>query len=124
MLLSGERGGGEPMQDQIEVRTEIHDAIQATREEPLKDWVAIAIWDEDEVSVLGDASQLQLKGYLHSALWAMAHEEAAEPPRSGAKELSDAADVRSFPKGRMQVVKMGGASIGKATFEPGFRWSE
>jgi hypothetical protein len=32
-------------------------------------------------------------------------------------------EVREFPKGRLEVVKIGGATIGRATFEPGWRWS-
>lgn len=33
-------------------------------------------------------------------------------------------EVREFPKGRLELVKIGNASIGKATFEPGWKWSE
>jgi acyl-coenzyme A thioesterase PaaI-like protein/quercetin dioxygenase-like cupin family protein len=33
-------------------------------------------------------------------------------------------DVRRFPKGRFEVVQIGGLSIGRATYEPGWRWSE
>lgn len=101
----------------------IHDAIQATQEKPLKDWAAIAIWDDGDAAVLGEAPPLQLKGYLHSGLWAVAHND-GQAPSVTAKDISQAADVREFPKGRMQVVRMGGAAIGKATFEPGFKWSE
>jgi hypothetical protein len=103
----------------------IHDAIQATREEPLKDWAAVAIWEEDEASVIGEGAPLQMKGLLHSGLWTMAHSESG-PNTAGAlrQELAGAADVRDFPKGHMHVVRMGGASVGKATFEPGFKWSE
>ena len=32
-------------------------------------------------------------------------------------------EVRQFPKGRLELVKIGGATIGRATFEPGWRWS-
>ena len=33
-------------------------------------------------------------------------------------------EVREFPKGRVEIVKIGGASVGRAIFEPGWRWSE
>jgi hypothetical protein len=33
-------------------------------------------------------------------------------------------EVRSFPKGRLELVTVGGATIGRATYEPGWRWSE
>ncbi|MCX5796283.1 MAG: cupin domain-containing protein [Elusimicrobia bacterium] len=31
---------------------------------------------------------------------------------------------RAFPKGRLELVKVGGATLGKAVLEPGWRWSE
>jgi hypothetical protein len=31
--------------------------------------------------------------------------------------------VRTFPKGKVELVKIGGAVIGRATFEPGWKWS-
>lgn len=33
-------------------------------------------------------------------------------------------EVREFPKGRLELINVGGAMIGKATFEPGWKWSE
>ena len=33
-------------------------------------------------------------------------------------------EVREFPKGRLELIKIGGATIGRAIFEPGWRWSE
>lgn len=32
-------------------------------------------------------------------------------------------EVRDFPKGRVELVYIGGASIGRATFQPGWKWS-
>jgi hypothetical protein len=32
-------------------------------------------------------------------------------------------EVRTFPKGKLELVKVGGATIGRAIFEPGWRWS-
>ncbi|HEV8366673.1 MAG TPA: cupin domain-containing protein [Pyrinomonadaceae bacterium] len=32
--------------------------------------------------------------------------------------------VREFPKGRLELVFIGGITIGRAIFEPGWRWSE
>jgi hypothetical protein len=32
-------------------------------------------------------------------------------------------EVREFPKGRLELMKVGGATIGRAIFEPGWRWS-
>jgi hypothetical protein len=33
-------------------------------------------------------------------------------------------ETRNFPKGKMEVVKIGGLTFGRATLEPGWRWSE
>jgi hypothetical protein len=32
-------------------------------------------------------------------------------------------EVREFPHGRAEIIKVGGAEIGRYTFEPGWRWS-
>lgn len=32
-------------------------------------------------------------------------------------------EVREFPKGRLELIRVGGAVIGRAVFEPGWRWS-
>jgi len=33
-------------------------------------------------------------------------------------------EVREFPKGRFEVVTIGGVTIGRATYQPGWKWSE
>ena len=33
-------------------------------------------------------------------------------------------EIREFPKGRAEILKVGDAEIGRLTFEPGWRWSE
>jgi hypothetical protein len=32
-------------------------------------------------------------------------------------------EVREFPKGRVEIVNIGGAAVGRATFKPGWRWA-
>ena len=32
-------------------------------------------------------------------------------------------EVRTFEKGRVELVKIGGVTIGRGTFEPGWKWS-
>ncbi|HZI22142.1 MAG TPA: cupin domain-containing protein [Gemmatimonadales bacterium] len=32
-------------------------------------------------------------------------------------------EVRHFPRGRFELVKIGGLTIGRATYEPGWKWS-
>ena len=33
-------------------------------------------------------------------------------------------EIRTFPKGRLELIKIGGATVGRAVFEPGWKWSE
>ena len=33
-------------------------------------------------------------------------------------------ETRTFPRGRVEIVRIGGVTIGRATYEPGWRWSE
>jgi hypothetical protein len=39
------------------------------------------------------------------------------------KSFGKPEEVRDFPKGRVDLLKVGGATVGRATFEPGWRWS-
>ena len=39
------------------------------------------------------------------------------------KSFGKADEVREFPKGRLELVNIGGAAVGRATFEPGWRWA-
>jgi len=39
------------------------------------------------------------------------------------KSLNLPEEVRKFDKGKVEVVKIAGATIGRATFEPGWKWS-
>ena len=39
------------------------------------------------------------------------------------KSLSSPDEVRKFEKGKVEIVKVRGVAVGRATFEPGWRWS-
>jgi hypothetical protein len=39
------------------------------------------------------------------------------------KSFGKADEVREFPKGRVELVRIGGATVGRAILEPGWRWS-
>lgn len=43
--------------------------------------------------------------------------------KAEAKSFDKPDEVRTFPKGRLELIKIGGATIGRAIFEPGWRWS-
>jgi hypothetical protein len=38
--------------------------------------------------------------------------------------LSDPAETREFPLGRFELFRIGGSAIGRASYEPGWRWTE
>ena len=40
------------------------------------------------------------------------------------KNLNSPDETRSFDHGKMEVVELGNVTVGRATFEPGWRWSE
>lgn len=40
------------------------------------------------------------------------------------KKFANADETRSFERGRMDLVQIGGSEIGRLTLEPGWRWSE
>ena len=39
------------------------------------------------------------------------------------KGLSSPDEVRKFDKGKVELVNVAGATVGRATFEPGWKWS-
>lgn len=39
------------------------------------------------------------------------------------KSFNKPDEVRTFEKGKVELVNVGGAMIGRATFEPGWKWS-
>ena len=32
-------------------------------------------------------------------------------------------EIRDMPKGRFEIVRLGGVTIGRATYQPGWKWS-
>src|ERR1700687_6393587 len=39
------------------------------------------------------------------------------------KRFEDPDEVRSFEKGKLELVHVGGMTIGRATYQPGWKWS-
>lgn len=106
---------------------EIHDAVQAVEKRPLKRFVSIAVWDDDEgepLSLISDAPHLEFHGYLLDAVYASAHRSEGDEGEAEAMAFDEAEDVRRFEKGRMDVVNVGGSTIGRGVFAPGWKWSE
>ena len=40
------------------------------------------------------------------------------------KNLNSPEETRNFDKGKLDLVKIGGAMVGRAVFQPGWKWSE
>ncbi|HTO48447.1 MAG TPA: cupin domain-containing protein [Burkholderiales bacterium] len=39
------------------------------------------------------------------------------------KDFRKPDEVREFPKGRLELISIGGATVGRAVFDPGWKWS-
>ncbi len=39
------------------------------------------------------------------------------------KRFENPDEIRNFEKGRFEIVRVGGMTIGRATYEPGWKWS-
>jgi len=64
-------------------------------------------------------------GLLATAVFLNPHRLQAGSPaeRSSLTNFTKPDEVRTFPLGKVELVKVGGAMIGRATFEPGWKWS-
>ena len=47
----------------------------------------------------------------------------SEGNKAELKSFGKPDEVREFPLGRVELIKIGGATIGRATFQPGWKWS-
>jgi hypothetical protein len=47
----------------------------------------------------------------------------ATSEKAEVKSFNKPEEVRDFPKGKVELIKVGGAMIGRAVFEPGWKWS-
>ena len=68
--------------------------------------------------------------FLVSALCALVLTAAAQTnadslnlDHAAMKSFGKPDEVREFPKGRVELMTIGGVTIGRAVFEPGWRWS-
>jgi len=49
---------------------------------------------------------------------------ATDTGKAEMKSFGKADEIREFPKGKLELIKIGNATIGRATFQPGWKWSE
>jgi hypothetical protein len=47
-----------------------------------------------------------------------------ETTMAESKSIDSAAELREFPKGRVEVVTVGSCTLSRSTMQPGWRWSE
>ena len=50
--------------------------------------------------------------------------EVKKMKRAEVKNFTNPDEVREFPKGRLELVKVGGATVAHVVLEPGWKWSE
>ena len=68
---------------------------------------------------LGTLEKNSLRCGLDLPAKAMTHlQDSAE-----CKSFTEVEDIRAFPKGKLALMQIGGATIGRAVFEPGWSWS-
>ena len=51
-------------------------------------------------------------------------EEVIEMVKIEGKSLNNPDEVRTFEKGKLELVNIGGKTVGRATLQPGWRWSQ
>jgi hypothetical protein len=50
-------------------------------------------------------------------------EKAPQQEKAEHRDFRRPDEIREFPKGRLELIKIGGATVGRAVFEPGWKWS-
>ena len=40
------------------------------------------------------------------------------------KRFENPDEIRNFPKGKFEIIRLGGVTVGRATYQPGWKWSE
>jgi len=50
-------------------------------------------------------------------------EKAPQQEKAEHRDFRKPDEIREFPKGRLELIKIGGATVGRAVFEPGWKWS-
>jgi hypothetical protein len=68
----------------------------------------------------GDDKQIFITSLKLNTMNTMTAEHVA---KAIVRNFSQPDEIREFPKGKLELVNIGGAMIGKATFEPGWKWS-
>lgn len=63
-------------------------------------------------------------GFVYTETYAQAPTETTSHAKAEKVNFSKPTDVRSFPLGKVDLVQVGGATIGRAVFQPGWRWSK
>ena len=69
-------------------------------------------------------SILLLIGFIMITFAGQAQTAAAIAAKAEHLNFSKPEEVRTFPLGKVDLIKIGGAMIGKAVFQPGWKWSE
>jgi len=74
--------------------------------------------------VIGAMTMAFVAAISSPLLWYSPSGAVADSAKAEHKSFGKPDEVRKFPKGRLELVKIGGATIGRAVLEPGWRWSK
>lgn len=67
--------------------------------------------------------KLIILSVIAGSIFLVAHTPVLDPVMAERRNFDKPDEVRNFPKGKVELVKIGNTMIGKATFEPGWKWS-
>ena len=51
------------------------------------------------------------------------HHDVSADQKAELKNFSHPDETREFPLGKLELIKIGGATVGRAIFQPGWKWS-
>jgi hypothetical protein len=72
-----------------------------------------------------DATEQQLKTFEKGRRRvAGQYTEVSKMAKMEGKSLNKPDEVRTFDKGKLELITIGGRTVGRATFQPGWRWSQ
>jgi hypothetical protein len=80
--------------------------------------IGLALFIRSNPAILGDKLDQDVV-----AIPVMKGGKAMSAAKFELKSVNSPEEVRKFDKGKVELVKIAGATIGRATFEPGWKWS-
>ena len=74
--------------------------------------VILLVYRQDNNFDTGFITKLKREHAMHSHAQITEHKKFSKPD-----------EIRDFPKGKAEIIKIGGSEVGRLVFQPGWRWS-